>query len=201
MIHGLTGIILAGGKSRRFGSNKALAVWEGGTLIETAAKSLLRVMPKVIVVAKETGPLDFMKAGGINVIEDDFSEDHPMGGLYTGLTHMNTPHAFVCACDMPFIEPKLIESLWEARSDYAAVIPIWNGARQPLCGIYSRECSGVIRQSIRKGLVGISALFDVMQTRFFLEEEIRRADPEGLSLLDIDTRQDWLRAQKKFGSR
>lgn len=200
MIKELTGIILAGGKSRRFGSNKALAPWQGATLVETAAKSLLRAMPKVIVVAKETGPLDFMKTGGIDIIKDDFREDHPMGGLYTGLTHMNTPHAFVCACDMPLLQPKLIESLWEARSDYAAVIPVWNDARQPLCGIYSKDCAGMLRQAIKEGATGISALFDSMQTRFFLEDEIRRVDPEGLSLLDIDTRQDWRRAQKKFGS-
>ena len=198
MIHELTGVVLAGGKSRRFGSNKALADWNGTTLVEAAAKSLLRVLPEVLVVTKDKESLGFMESGNVKIVEDLFREDHPLGGLYTGLQRIKTKYAFVCACDMPFVQLKLIEALWEAgrNADYDAVIPVWQGKRQTLSGLYSRVCSGMIRSSIDRGTLGITALCDRLRTRFYLEEEIKSEDPEGLSFLDIDTREDYERVHR-----
>lgn len=196
MIEGLTGVVLAGGKSRRFGSNKALADWGCATLLETVVSSLSAVVPKVLVVTKEKGPFAYLERGGVRVIEDLFRQDHPLGGLYTGLQGLKTRHAFVCACDMPLIEPKLIEALWEARADYDAVIPLWQGKRQTLCGIYSKDCAGMIRAAIDHDALGIHKLFDSLKTRFFLEEETKRADPQGRSFMDIDTAEDYARVKK-----
>ena len=192
----LTGVVLAGGKSRRFGSNKALADWNGIALVEAVTKSLLRILPKVMVVTKEKESLEFMESGSVQIVQDLFHEDHPLGGLYTGLKRLDTRHAFVCACDMPFVQPKLIEALWEARADYDAVIPVWQGKRQTLCGVYSMGCSGTIRSSIDQKTFEIKALFDGLRTRFYLEEEIKSVDPEGLSFLDIDTREDYERVKR-----
>ncbi len=199
MIQGLTGVVLAGGRSSRFGSNKALADWAGTALVAAVAGSLRRVAPRVLVVAKDTRPLAFLEGGGVEVVADSFREDHPLGGIHTGLERSRTRHAFVCACDMPFLQPRLIETLWEARADYDAVIPVWEQRRQPLCGIYAKGCAGLLRASIERASFGIARLFDSLKTRFFLEEEVRRADPAGLSFLDIDTREDYERARRLRG--
>lgn len=195
MIDASTGVVLAGGKGRRFGSNKALADWHGTPLIAAATRALLRVLPNVLIVTKEREALGFMASGSVRIIEDMLQESHPLGGLYTGLKRLKTRHAFVCACDMPFVQPRLIEALWEARADYDAVIPVWRGKRQTLCGVYSGGCSGMIRSAIAQGRLGIAALFDSPRTRLYPEEEVKRVDPEGLSFLDIDTREDYARAR------
>lgn len=193
MIPDLTGIVLAGGKSSRFGANKALAPWRGAALVSGVVESLLGVLPRVLVVAKERTELMFLEKESVRVETDLYLEGHPLGGIRTGLEAIETRRAFVCACDMPLVAPNLISELWEARSGYDAVIPVWEGKRQPLCGIYSKICSGVIRTAIEDGQLEIGRLFDVVNTRFFLEEEIRAVDPVGRSFQDIDTREDFER--------
>ncbi len=195
MIDELTGVVLAGGRSSRFGANKALADWKGATLVEAVVNSLLQVLPVVLVVTKNTAELAFLKSPRVQVIEDLCRDGHPLGGLLTALKRLKTRHAFVAACDMPFVRPELIEALWQAHADYDAAIPVWRGKRQPLCGIYSRACVGMIRTAIEEGALGISRLFDSLRTRFMLENEVEGADPQGVSFLDIDTREDYERAK------
>ena len=195
MISGMTGIVLAGGRSSRFGTNKALADWRGMTLIESVVNSLLKVLPSVMVVTKNESELAFLKNDRVSVIEDLCRDGHPMGGLFTALRDLKTGHAFVAACDMPFVRPELIEALWRSRADYDAVIPVWKDVRQPLCGVYARGCVGMIRSAIDEGSLGITRLFDVLRTRFMLESEVLGVDPRGLSFMDIDTREDYERAK------
>ncbi|MEK7232736.1 MAG: molybdenum cofactor guanylyltransferase [Elusimicrobiota bacterium] len=195
MIDAMTGVVLAGGRSSRFGVNKALADWEGTPLVQAVVNSLLEVLPTVLVATKNTAELSFLNGERVQVVEDLCRNGHPMGGLFTALQGLETGHAFVAACDMPFVRPELIEALWHSRADYDAVIPVWRGKRQPLCGVYARGCVGMIRSSIAEDAFGISRLFDSLRTRFMLEKEIESVDPQGLSFMDIDTREDYARAK------
>lgn len=97
---------------------------------------------------------------------------------------------------MPLLRPELIETLWQSRADYDAVIPVWQGKRQPLCGVYASGCAGMIKASIDADALGISALFDSLRTRFVLEIELQGVDPQGFSFVDIDTREDYERAKE-----
>lgn len=195
MIDEMTGVVLAGGRSSRFGENKALADWRGRPLVQAVVDSLLEALPKVLVVTKNAAELAFLKSPRVSVIEDLCRDGHPMGGLFTALQGLPTAHAFVAACDMPFVRPELIRALWHSRADYDAVIPVWREKRQPLCGVYSRGCAGMIRASIDADSLGIARLFDTLRTRFMLEAEVKGVDPRGLSFLDIDTREDYERAK------
>ncbi|MCM2304545.1 MAG: molybdenum cofactor guanylyltransferase [Elusimicrobia bacterium] len=195
MIDEMTGVVLAGGRSSRFGTNKALADWKGAPLVQSVVDSLLKVMPKVLVVTKNASELAFLKTARVTVVEDLCADGHPMGGIFTALSGLETRHAFVAACDMPFVRPELIKALWHSRADYDAVIPVWRDKRQPLCGVYSRGCVGMIRASIAEDSLGIKHLFDLLRTRFMLEKEVAGVDPQGLSFMDIDTREDYERAK------
>lgn len=195
MIDEMTGVVLAGGRSSRFGANKALADWKGAPLVQSVVDSLLAVMPRVVVVTKNAAELAFLKSERVSVVEDLCADGHPMGGIFTALSGLRTRHAFVAACDMPFVRPELIKALWHSRADYDAVIPVWRDKRQPLCGVYSRGCVGMIRASIAEDSLGIKHLFDLLRTRFMLEKEVAGVDPQGLSFMDIDTREDYERAK------
>ncbi|PIR15743.1 MAG: hypothetical protein COV48_12695 [Elusimicrobia bacterium CG11_big_fil_rev_8_21_14_0_20_64_6] len=195
MIDEMTGVVLAGGRSSRFGANKALADWRGRPLIRAVTDALLKALPKVMVVTKNVSELAFLKSERVSVVEDLCRDGHPMGGIFTALAGLETRHAFVAACDMPFVHPELISALWQSRADYDAVIPVWRDKRQPLCGVYSRDCVGMIRASIQADSLGISYLFDTLRTRFMLEKEVAVIDPQGLSFMDIDTREDYERAK------
>lgn len=196
MTLGASAAILAGGQSLRFGSNKALAPWNGAPLVQSVARRLSAVCSETFVVAKHAGDLAFLSDSGIKVVADGRGEHHALGGLAAALEHSGAETVFVCACDMPFVAPALVARLVEAVRGYDAAVPVWQGNLQPLCAVYSRACAGVARIQIAEGNLKLQDLFGVVHTRFLLEPEISAVDPDGLSFRDLDTREDYERAAR-----
>jgi len=190
----MTGVVLAGGRSSRFGDDKALAPWRGKTLVEHVVEILKPVFPAVLVVVKDRRRFRFLEGGKVRVVTDRYRERHALGGICTGLMRAATPRVFVAACDMPFISPRVIGTLARRVKGYDAVVPVFGGMPQPLCAIYSRECLGAIRRMIAEKNLRIRDLFLRVRTRFVPESVMKRADPRGLSFLDLDTKKDYHRA-------
>ena len=82
IIEGITGIILAGGKSSRFGSNKALAKFNGTPLIERAAGVLGRIFKNLMIITNSPLEYSYLK---IPLYQDIVKGLGPVGGIYTGL--------------------------------------------------------------------------------------------------------------------
>ncbi len=191
----LTGIVLAGGRSRRIGTSKALIPWENGKLIEHMVGFMERLFPVSLVMVKDPGEFLFLESPGVRVLRDLTRETHPLGGIYSGLHYSDTPYAFVCACDMPYIQPELVEVLWTSCEGYEATVPVWDDRPQPLCGIYSRDCLDAIKAMIDRKQYAIQELLRSVRTNLIREDEVKRVDPEGLSFLDIDTLEDYRRTR------
>lgn len=187
------GIVLAGGRSSRFGSNKALADWGGRPMAEAAVSALLAVFPKVFVVAKDPGPLKFLETARVRIVTDAYSEGHPLGGICTGLRALDDNWAFVAACDMPLIAPALIEVLWEKRMGGDAVVPVWGGRPQTLCAVYAKSALAAMESSISQGRLGIRDSYASMRMRYLDETELAAVDPLGASFWDIDSREEYVR--------
>jgi len=196
VIRGVTGIVLAGGRSRRFGTDKALARWGRGTLVEAVVGVHAAALSAVVVVTRHPARFAFLRAPNVRVVADRFREPHALGGLLTGLGACGTPYAFVTGCDMPFLRPALVRALATHRSGFDAVVPKFGGRLQPLCAIYARRCRGTLRRMIRGGRLRMTGLADEVRTRVVRGSEIRRADPRGASFTDLDTRADWRRARR-----
>ncbi|MFQ5561062.1 MAG: molybdenum cofactor guanylyltransferase [Nitrospinota bacterium] len=193
----ITGIVLAGGRSRRFGSNKALATWESGlTLVETIVKKVALLFPEVLVLVKDIESYNFLEREGVQVAPDLYPDFHSLGGIYTGLSLATTPYVFVCACDMPFIKPGLVQAITKKRAQYDAVIPRYKDTLQPLCGVYSKKCLTPIQKMIDGRQFQIIKLFEKINSHFIVGEETNRLDKNGQSFLDIDTIDDFVRAKK-----
>lgn len=193
-------IILAGGKSERFHSNKAFIVWQGEPLIAHTVKKLKLLFPEIFLVSKTPELYEFLEDKELTLVKDRTSHFHAMGGLYSGLTRVKTSYAFVCACDMPLIQPDLIQFLWKSRKDHKAVVPVWKGFFQALCAFYSKDCSRILDEMIEKKSYELNLLFEKLPTRFIKEKEILIHDPKGLSFEDVDTPSDYKRILKKCKS-
>ncbi len=102
---------------------------------------------------------------------------------------------FVCACDMPLIHPKLLSALHRDLPGYEALVPIRGLSPQPPCAFYRRTCLEGARRLLLEGK-GPLDLLKTLNTRWVEAEKLSKADPEGLSFLDVDTRSDLLRAEK-----
>lgn len=189
----MSAIVLAGGASRRFGSDKTRAAWGAKTLLERAVEPLAGSFGEVLVVTRKPEGLGALRRKGVRVVADLFSEPHPMGGLLSGLDACVWEYAFVCGADMPFVSPALARALGEAASGYGAAVPRWEGALQPLCAVYSRRVRGVLRRMVGEGQLALGGLLDIVPTRYLSEDEVAAADPAGRSFVDIDTRADYAR--------
>lgn len=188
MNEGLTAVVLAGGRSARFGAPKALAPWAGGTLVESVIRSLSWAAAEVLVVVKDPGPYRFLVRPGVRLVEDRYGELHAAGGVFSGLEKASTSHAFVCACDMPLIAPETLRGLWALRDQAPAVVPVWQGLPQPLCALYAAAFAPELGRLIDAGELG---LCDGLETAGALFVDGAEVDPTGLSFLDLDTREEY----------
>lgn len=116
---GATAIILAGGKGKRLGMNKPFIRVGKFYLIEIVFMKLKELFPEIIIVTSEENYLNLSELwkGPIRpaIVKDDIPEKGPLGGLYTGLLLIKNHYAFVCACDMPFLNPNLIKYMFRHR--------------------------------------------------------------------------------------
>src|SRR3989338_7407536 len=106
MISGVTGIILAGGRSTRMGEDKSFLEVSGKTLLENAVDSLSPICKKLLIITNTPLPCHRY---GIETHADIIKERGPLGGIYTGLIFSGERYNFVVACDMPFIDRNLAQ--------------------------------------------------------------------------------------------
>ena len=136
-IEGVTGIILAGGSSSRMGRNKALLEVDGSPIITRTYRTLASLFHEVIVVTNSPLDYDFLPC---RKVPDIYPGCGSIAGLHSALAHSSTPHTFVTACDLPFLDPAIIRYLCDIRNegfDYDAVVPLSYGrAGAAACGLF-----------------------------------------------------------------
>lgn len=200
MLEDCTAIILAGGDSQRMGSDKANLLLGEQTLLQRVIAAMQQVFPNVIISVRQTRPeiklpqvCDEQSGAGMR-------GGGPLAGLAAALDQITTPWAFVVACDMPFVEPAMIELLASYRGDYQAVVPVVQGHLQPLAAYYAASCLGTLRAHLADGgKNSLRALLEQLRVRYVDESELRKADPALRSFCDLDTPQDVATAQKQLG--
>lgn len=166
--------ILIGGRSRRFGSDKVLVPFRGRTLVEHVAGILRRVSDRVVLVGHNRAGLE-----GFTVVEDLVPRFGPLGGIYTALTVLEEEHCFVCASDMPNIDPSFIKAMMEMSASYDIVMPIWSRGREPLHAVYGKAVLPQVEELIHAGEHRIFPLIQRARTRLVTEDTIRLfGDPE-----------------------
>ncbi|MDI6731222.1 MAG: molybdenum cofactor guanylyltransferase [Candidatus Margulisbacteria bacterium] len=175
-------VILAGGKSSRFGKDKALVKFEGVPIIERILSALGMLFRKHIIVTNH--PNNYAKLGCL-VAADIYKNIGPLGGLHAGLTYSNEALNFIVACDMPLIKPELAAYLI-AITGYNAVVPVVKGFPEPLLAVYSRQCLAAMEEMIGVGQYKISSLYEKIDIKFVPEEELKKADPELKSFCNIN---------------
>ena len=143
----ITAIILAGGQSRRMGTDKALLPYLGKPLIQYSIDLALYFTENIIISTnrEETGRL------GFPVVKDKFPLKAPLAGIHAGLSASKTDWNLVLTCDMPNVSVQLINyllSMLEENSEL--VLPGHHGYAEPLCGFYHRNLIPLIESNFRQ---------------------------------------------------
>lgn len=190
-------IVLAGGKSSRFGKDKAFIKFKGVPIIERVISTLEPLFDGVIVVTNH--PRKYAKLG-CQVVSDIYKNSGPLGGIHAGLSASDSMKNFVVACDMPLINPKLVKYLTGIKG-YEAVVPKVRGFPEPLLAVYSKRCLPAIERMLQKKELKISRLYDRVKTKFVGESRIREFDPDLRSFSNINSLGEFRRLIHQTGNR
>lgn len=183
----VNGFILLGGKSSRYGSNKAFVEIDGVRLVDRVARVMKSIFGRVILLTNTPEAYAYLR---MPMVEDLVKGFGPMGGIYTGLTSLSGEHGFFVACDMPFLNVNLIRHMVDVRDDFDAVVPRMDWMLEPLHALYSKRCLPVIREAIGQNQHQILKCFAELRVRYVDEEELRLWDPDLRSFFNINKPED-----------
>ena len=194
-------IVLAGGRGLRLGSNKALEVLGGKTLIRRAVENLRSLRSEIIVVTgSRADDLGLRRTKHLRFVPDDYPGRGPLAGIYSGLKASNTPLNIVVACDMPFLNLRLLRYMVGQADGAGAVVPRIGSLIEPLHAVYARNCLGAIESLFARGAFAVSQLLEAVSVRYVEEAEIDRFDPGHLSFFNINTAGDLAKARELLGN-
>jgi molybdopterin-guanine dinucleotide biosynthesis protein A len=144
----ITGIVLAGGRSRRMGTDKSMMMLNGKSLIEYSINAL-RPLCNNIVISSNRNIYDFT---GCEVWPDELPDQAPIIGIYSCLKRSSTEYNIILSCDMPLISTTMLEYLLLHSENYDITIPVHeNNLIEPLCGIYRQSSVEILSKFISKG--------------------------------------------------
>ncbi|HSB72025.1 MAG TPA: molybdenum cofactor guanylyltransferase [Candidatus Methylomirabilis sp.] len=183
----MTGAILAGGRSTRMGSNKALLEFGGQRLIDALLGKIRPLFPEVLIIANESAPYAGL---GVPVLPDRIPEKGSLGGIYTAVHHGRFPQTFCIACDMPLASPAVIAYLRDQASGYDVVVPRTDEGYQPLHAVYGKGCLPHMEAMILAHSLKIDRLFPLVRVRAVEAEELRALDPWLRCFVNVNTREE-----------
>jgi len=189
-IEGITGVILAGGASRRMGSNKALLDVEGNSIISRIYRTLANLFHDVIIVTNSPHDYDFLPCRKVPDIYANFGS---IAGLHSALTHSSTVHTFVTACDMPFLDQSIIRYLCHLQQEGGAeaTIPYSEGGQEPLHGVYSAACKDIFERAIQSGERKVVDILKKINIRNVTYDEVQSIGGQSASFLNVNTPEEY----------
>jgi molybdopterin-guanine dinucleotide biosynthesis protein A len=192
----VTSIVLCGGKERRFGSNKALAMVAGKRAIDRVIERLEPISDLILVV---TSPekANLAAGGRTKVLVDRYPGKGPLGGIYTGLIEAQSAKAIVVGCDMPFLNTQLLKKMVMMADGFDAVVPRLDGGMiEPLHAVYARSCAPEMKEHLDNDRLSITQLIRELKVRYMEKEEYLPLDPDMLSFFNINYPADLERANR-----
>jgi len=188
---GLSVIILAGGKSRRFGRDKAVELVAGRSLLQRAVDAVTPLASEIVVAGSrgvEIPPVE--TALPLQVVSDVREKAGALGGLYTGLLAARHEETLALACDMPLLNLSLLQYLRSLLTDdWDVVMPVWR-REEPLHAFYRRTCIAPIERLLDRGGMRFVEFLPEVRVRYVPRAEIERFDAEGRSFWNVNREED-----------
>jgi molybdopterin-guanine dinucleotide biosynthesis protein A len=195
---GQAAIVLAGGKSTRMGTSKAMLPFGPETMLQRVVRILGTVVSPIVVVAAGDQSLPELPESVI-VTRDEREGRGPLEGLRAGLKALpeGVDAAYVTSCDVPLLVPQFVEQMFElARGHDIAVMEI-DGFPHPLSAVYRRSTLPHVEQLLAEDRLRPVFLFDAVRTRRVHPSEIT-ADPTLQTLQNLNTPEDYEAALRRL---
>lgn len=194
MSAGVTGAIVAGGASSRFGGQaKGLLRVGGRRIIDRIASALEPVVETVAILSNAPDATEWLP--GAAVWRDERPERASIVGIHTALRHAET--VIVVAWDMPFVSESLVRAIIGALGPgVAAVVPEGPSGPEPMCALYTRDCLATVERALSSNDLRMTALVERLPrlARVSLEDITRIGDPSRL-FFNVNTADDLAAAE------
>jgi molybdopterin-guanine dinucleotide biosynthesis protein A len=169
----LTGIVLAGGKSSRMGTDKGLLNYKGKRLVEYSI-DLLRGYCNDLIISTNNPEYSHF---GIPTVADEFSEKGPAVGIFSALKKSSTDWNLVLACDMPFLNRSLVDALLSNLEHPCGVVPLHDGLFEPLAAVYHKRMEIIMADAIRENHLSMHQIIKSAGVRFLQVENLLKEFP------------------------
>jgi molybdopterin-guanine dinucleotide biosynthesis protein A len=192
----LSVVVQAGGQSQRMGENKALKLFLGRPLIERVVSRLRPIADELVLTTNEPDIYKFIEARKIADLRPGLG---PLGGLHTALRSAHFETVAVVACDMPFTSAPLLLAAADILQGEEADVVIAESPEgfEPMHAVYKRlTCAPAIEASIEAGQRRVISWFPAVRVRRLTPEELARYDPEGLAFWNVNTPDEFARAEE-----
>ncbi|MSP11662.1 MAG: molybdenum cofactor guanylyltransferase [Chloroflexi bacterium] len=207
----MSAVILAGGQSRRMGRDKALIDFGGKPLVRRIVDLLMPLSDDVILVTNQFDPYN---SWPVRLIADVIPGKGSLGGIYSGLIAARYSKSIIVACDMPYLNPRLIVYLAGLIEGYDVVMPqapaklkgqtaktagestAKSADLHPMHAVYAKTCLPGILQSILADDLRLISFLPCVKTRFVGPAEISPLDPEFRSFINVNTPEEFEEARQ-----
>lgn len=200
-----TAIILAGGFSKRFGSDKGILKIANISLINHVVKKVASVVNEIIIITNSKKKINLYSREIIGTKVDFYLDLYdgigPVGGVLTGLKYSKGNYSLIVPFDTPFLSKKILALLFDLCKHRSAVIPRWpNGHIEPLHSVYdTKEACGAALDSVNKKEKKVRSIIQRLKNVYYISTEILQSfDPKLLTFLNVNTPSDLEIAKKEY---
>lgn len=193
------GIVLAGGKSTRMGTSKALLPFGNETMLQRVVRLLGGVVAPIVVVAAPGQQLPALPPGVI-LTHDEREGRGPLEGLRAGLKALpaHVDAAYITSCDVPLLVPGFVGQILDLAGGYDIAVMEIDGFTHPLSAVYRRSTLPHVEDLLAHDRLRPAFLFDAVKTRRVKPAEMT-SDPDLRTLRNLNTRDDYQQALTDAG--
>ena len=186
----VTGFAVAGGRSQRMGSDKALLPWAGTTLLEHTLARLRDVCAEVCILS---GVQIRYASYGVPAHADLVPDAGPLGGVHAGLRNLGVSLGLFLGVDTPLVPSPLLRALVAAAAGFDAVVPVVGGRPEPLCAVYRGTCLAPVQRRLEAGERKMTSFWPDVRVRTMAEDELAIFGDPALMFRNLNTTEDYLR--------
>jgi len=194
LIPGISGVILAGGESRRMGSDKSLLPFAGARFIDHVYARLSSLFAEVLIV---TNSPELYREIPCAKVPDIYPGQGALAGIHSGVKHASQQQVFVVGCDMPFVVPELVRHLCSKFVHADLLLPISSSGHEPLHALYGKACLPAMERSLNSGKKRIDSFFAQVTLVEIGAAELRQIDPQEGSFRNINTPAEYFQLRGK----
>jgi molybdopterin-guanine dinucleotide biosynthesis protein A len=168
------------------GRDKATLSFGGELMLQRVVRLLRGAVEDIVVVRRRDQALPPLP-GGVRVVHDEVEDQGPLGGLVPGLRATRAEAVYATACDVPFLNRALVELLFDRLGSHDVVVPRAGGYLHPLAAVYRTRVLPVLEALFAAGQRRPRDLFAQVDAHIVGADELRVADPDLLTLENLNT--------------